>query len=326
MDENLDRVETEGTGETGGRPRKEKPGRLNVGIIGAGKAGAVIGSALRAAGHRVVAVSATSEASLERAELLLPGVSVVGPDEVARTAQLVVVAVPDDQIEPVVSGFAKLGLWRPGQIVAHLSGAHGVTALQGAAEAGALVVALHPAMTFTGYSIDLARLDGCPWAVTVDALALPIAQALVVELGGEPFVIDEAARPLYHAALAHGANHLVTLVSGALQALESAGVEDPARVASPLLHAALERALSEGARGLTGPVVRGDAGTVVAHLNALGADPDLGDVTEAYSTLAQLTAKMAAREGMMRPDIAVQLQRAAQLSVGFNQQQKNPDN
>lgn len=302
----------------------QKPGRLRVGIIGAGKAGAVIGSALRAAGHQVVAVSATSDASRERAEMLLPAVPVVTPDQVARDAQLIVVAVPDDQIEPVVSGFAKLGLWRPGQIIAHLSGAHGIAALTGAAEAGAIVVALHPAMTFTGYSIDLARLDGCPWAVTADALALPIAQALVVELGGEPVIVDEAARPLYHAALAHGANHLVTLVTGALQALRAAGIEDPASFASPLLHAALERALSEGARGLTGPVVRGDQGTVVAHLNALGADPDLADVTKAYSELAKLTAVMAAKEGMLKTETAAQLQRAAELSVGFNRQPENP--
>src|SRR5690606_28535654 len=106
--------------------------------------------------------------------------------------------------------------------------------------------------TFTGTSIDLSRIVGCPFAVTAPAPVLPIGQALVVEIGGEPVVLPEDARPLYHAALAHGANHLVTLVTEAMRVLARAGVTDPGAYLTPLLTAALAGTLRDGELALTG--------------------------------------------------------------------------
>lgn len=148
-------------------------------------------------------------------------------------------------------------------------------------------------------------------AVTAPAVALPIAQALAVELGGEPFVLEESARPAYHAALTHGANHLVTLVGQAVRVLAAAGVDDGGQVLRPLLTAALERALSEGAdAALTGPVARGDAGTVRVHLDALaglddGTGAGLGDVVESYRVLARATLER--RVGRLGPEQAAAL-------------------
>ncbi len=110
-------------------------------------------------------------------------------------------------------------------------------------------------MTFTGTSLDLARLEGTTFAVTAPGPVLPIGQALVVELGGEPVVVAEESRGLYHAALAHGANHLVVLVAQAAQALEAAGVDQPGRALAPLLAAALDgatRGADAGAESGTG--------------------------------------------------------------------------
>lgn len=184
------------------------PGRLGIGIIGMGHVGPVIGSALRAVGHQIVAVSASSDASRERADAMLPGVPLASPEEVARRSEVVILAVPDDQIGPLASGLADLGAWQSGHIVIHLSGASGVGLLAPASAAGAIPLAIHPAMTFTGTSVDVARLVGTPFAVTAAAPFLPIAQALVVEMGGEPVVVAEEDRPLYHAGLAHGANFI----------------------------------------------------------------------------------------------------------------------
>lgn len=192
-----------------------RPGRLGVGIIGAGKVGAVLGAALRAAEHAVVGVSAVSEASRERAETLLPGVPVLEIQDIVERAELVVLAVPDDALGELVEGLAKLGAWQPGQLVAHTSGRYGVGILQPVRAAGAIPLALHPAMTFTGMSLDLTRLLDCTFGVTADAAMLPIAQALVVEMGAEPVAIAEADRTIYHAALAHASNHMVTLVAQA---------------------------------------------------------------------------------------------------------------
>ncbi|MDO5672511.1 MAG: DUF2520 domain-containing protein [Actinomycetaceae bacterium] len=299
-----------------------KTGRLGVGIVGCGKVGGVLGSALRSVGHSVVGVSAGSAQSKERAAAMLPGVPVVSVEEVVERCELVFLTVPDRELPGLVQGLATLGAWQPGQLVIHTCGAHGVDILEPASARGALPLAIHPAMTFTGTSIDVARLAGCPFAVTAAPVLQPIAQALVVEMGGEPVLVEEQARPLYHAALAHGANHLLTVVTQAMRALKASGVEDPSTFAQPLLQAALDRALQEGEDGLSGPVIRGDASTVAAHVKVLAqaaraadmdeaalgndgealnklANPRLHDVAQTYRFLAETTAQRANERGAL---------------------------
>jgi predicted short-subunit dehydrogenase-like oxidoreductase (DUF2520 family) len=290
---------------------RARPGAypLVVGVVGAGRVGAVLGAALAAAGHRVAAVAAVSAASRERAARLLPGAAVLPADEVARAAtDLLLLAVPDDALGAVVTGLARTGALRPGQVVAHTSGAHGLAVL-GDVEG----LALHPAMTFTGTDGDLARLPGIAWGVTARDRAF--ATRLVADLGGVPEWIAEDARPLYHAALAHGANHLVTLVNEAADLLRSAGVERPGAVLSPLLHAALDNALRLGDTALTGPVSRGDAGTVRKHLERIPPES-----APAYLALARRTADRAIAAGRLRPGDAVALldalAEAAQIKEG----------
>lgn len=288
----------------------QRPGRLGVGVVGAGHVGAVLGHALRAAGHPVLAVSAVSEASLERAEMLLPGVPVLEVPEVVRRAELVLLAVPDDALVPLVAGLAATGAWQAGQIVVHTAGRYGTDVLAPARQAGAIPLAIHPAMTFTGTSLDLHRLEGCPFAVTAPAAVLPIAQALVVEIGGEPVVLDEAARGLYHAGLAHGANHLTVLVAQAAATLAAAGIDDPGRMLRPLLDASLDGALRAASReggpgaiaALTGPVRRGDAGTVAEHIDVLtGMAGTTGavDVVAGYVALARAATVRAVAAGLL---------------------------
>lgn len=300
------------TQPTGAGPAA-RPGRLGVGVVGAGRVGAVLASALRAAGHAVVAASAVSAASRERAEVLLPGVPVLPVPEVVERAELVLLAVPDDALEPLVSGLAETGVWQGGQLAVHTSGRFGWRVLDPAVTCGAIPLALHPAMTFTGTSLDLSRLADCCFGVSAPAPVLPIAQALVVEMGAEPVVVPEEARPLYHAALAHGANHLVTLVAQSLDLLRSAGIEPADRVLGPLLSAALDNALRAGDGALTGPVARGDAGTVGAHVRAIGArtrttetppeDDGPGgvspDVELTYRALSRATAERALASGRL---------------------------
>lgn len=280
-----------------GAPR---PGRLAVGVIGSGRVGAVLGAALAAVDHRVIAVSAVSDASRSRAETLLPGADIVAPPEVCARVDLVLLAVPDDQLPDLVAGLASTGAFRSGQIVCHTSGRFGVDVLKPATEMGVVGLALHPVMTFTGTSLDLSRLPGCVFGVTAPAAFVPIADALVLEMGGEPVHVREEMRGLYHAALAHGANHLVTLVTSSMELLRISGVEQPARVLGPLMHAALDNALGIGDSALTGPVARGDTGTVARHL------ADIGIVSPgtraAYVALATLTAERAQAVGLLDAD------------------------
>jgi predicted short-subunit dehydrogenase-like oxidoreductase (DUF2520 family) len=274
-------------------PPRPDAARLQVGVVGAGRVGSVLGAALRRAGHDVVAASAVSDASKARAELLLPDVPVLAPDEVVAAASLVLLAVPDDALPGLVTGLAEVGAFRPGQLVAHVSGRHGLAVL--APAEGVLPLALHPVLPFTGTELDLARLSGVSFGVTAPDVLRPIAEALVVEMGGEPVWVLEQLRPLWHAALAHGANHLVTLVASAADLLRAAGADDPGAVLAPLLGAALDGALRSGDAALTGPVSRGDAGTVAAHLAVLPAE-----VRPSYLALARLTADRALASGRLQ--------------------------
>jgi predicted short-subunit dehydrogenase-like oxidoreductase (DUF2520 family) len=290
-------------------------------VIGAGRVGAVLGSALRAAGHAVVGVSAVSRNSLERADAMLPGIPVLAVPEVVERAELVLIAVPDDALPELVAGLAATKAWQPGQLVVHTSGRFGWRVLEPAVACGAIPLALHPAMTFTGTSLDLSRLVDCCFGVTAPNPVLPIAQALVVEMGAEPVVIAEEMRGLYHAALAHGSNHLVTLVTQSLDLLSAAGVEAPGRLLGPLLSAALDNALRSGDAALTGPVARGDAGTVASHVSAIAVADQSGDtaasVLETYRALARATADRALASGRLRPDAAEALLDA--LSTDLNE-------
>lgn len=275
------------------------PGRLSVGVIGAGRVGSIMGAALAGVQHQVVAVSAVSEASRNRVEALLPGVPVVTPPEVCAVADLVLVTVPDDVLPDLVRGLAEVGAWCGGQIVVHTSGRFGVDVLDPATQLGVVPLALHPVMTFTGTSLDLDRLVGCVFGVTAPAAFVPIADALVLEVGGEPVHVLEEQRGLYHAALAHAANHLVTLVTSSADLLRASGIEEPSRVLQPLLAAALDNALRVGDLALTGPVARGDAGTVAQHIQAIGAVS--GETRDAYVSLARLTALRALASGQLDP-------------------------
>jgi predicted short-subunit dehydrogenase-like oxidoreductase (DUF2520 family) len=280
----------------------ERPARLEVGVVGAGRVGAVLGAALARAGHRVVATSAVSAASRDRAEALLPGVPVLDVAGVVERAELVLLTVPDDALPGVVSGLAATGAWLPGQIVVHTSGRYGVSVLDPARPSHVIPLAIHPAMTFSGTASDLSALTDCCFGVTAPPAARPVAEALVVEIGGEPVWVEEADRALYHAGLSHGANHLVTLVAQAMQVLTDAGVEAPDRMLGPLLSTALDNALRRGDAALTGPVARGDAGTVAAHLRELRSESP--DIRAAYVAMARATAERALASGRLAPSSA----------------------
>jgi predicted short-subunit dehydrogenase-like oxidoreductase (DUF2520 family) len=272
-------------------PSPPHPARLRVGVIGTGRVGATLGAALARAGHQVVAVSAVSQPSVQRAARMLPGVPRKDPPAVLAGADLVLLTVPDDALPGLVTGLAATGAPLKGRLLAHASGRYGIGVLAPATRLGALPLALHPVMTFAGRPDDLDRLSGICFGVTAPDQLRLVAEALVIEMGGEPVFIEEENRGLYHAALASGANHLVTLVVQAADLLSKAGVPDPPRMLAPLLTAALDNALQLGDAGLTGPVARADADTVASHVAALReASPES---LRAYVALARLTADRA---------------------------------
>ena len=278
---------------------------IRVGVVGAGRVGAVVAAALQAAGHQVTAVAGESAASRTRIETLLPGVHVDKPTAVARSCDLLLLTVPDDMLANVVTMLAAAGAIRPGQSVVHTSGKHGLAVLAPAADLGAHVLAMHPAMTFTGTDVDLERLDGCVYGVTAAPDTQALAETLVADLGGRMMRVDEDRRTLYHAGLAHGANHLVTLVAQAMDLLRESGSDDPAGTLRPLLTAALDNALTYGDAALTGPIVRGDVETVRAHVADIAATSP--GTLESYVVMARATANRAVVDGRLMPLRAAKL-------------------
>ncbi|MFV0251971.1 MAG: pantoate--beta-alanine ligase [Beutenbergiaceae bacterium] len=276
-----------------------RPARLGVGVVGAGRVGAVLTRVLRATGHGVVGASGVSEQSRERIADLLPGVPVLEVEQVVERAELVLLTVPDDALAPLVQGLASLGRFQPGQLVVHTAGRYGIGVLEPAAAAGAIGMAIHPAMTFTGTTVDETRIVGASFAVTAPEPALPIAQALVVELGGEPVVLAEADRGRYHASLTHAANHLVTLIAQARSVLAGTGVPDAGALIAPLAQAALDGAVRHGDGALTGPVARADDGTLRDHVAELSQAQIDADVLPSYLALATATAHRALNSGRL---------------------------
>lgn len=287
------------------RTPADRPGRLTVGVVGVGRVGAALGAALARAGHTVSAAAGVSRQSRRRAEDLLPGVPLLDVPDVLGRCALALLTVPDDELPGLVDGLAGTGAVRPGQLVAHTSGRHGLGLLDPLTRRGALPLALHPVMTFTGTAIDLERLTGASFGVTAPESLRPVAEALVIEMDAEPVWVPEEARTLYHAALANGANHLVTLVAQSADLLRAAGVEEPMRMLAPLLGAALDNTLRGGDAALTGPVARGDAGTVAAHLEALRRVAP--EAVPAYVAMARLTADRALAAGRLDPARAAAL-------------------
>jgi len=230
----------------------QQSGRLGVGIIGAGHVGPVLGAALASAGHAIVGISAVSERSLDRAEAILPGVPVLTVPEIVERSELVLIAVPDDQLADLVQGLAATGVWQPGQLVVHTSAAHGLEVLRPALAAGAIPLAIHPALTFTGTTIDLVRLREAWCAVTAPGPVQPIGQALVVEMGAEPVLVSEADRPRYAEAVATATEFSAAIVTQSVSMLAELGVPEPGRLIAPLVRSAMDRALGV-AGGSSGP-------------------------------------------------------------------------
>ena len=273
-----------------------RPG-CGSGLSVPGRAGTALARALARAGHQVTAAAAVSERSKQRVGDYFPRARLTDPAGVLGDADLVLLTVPDDVLPGLVEGLAATGAPYAGRLVAHASGAHGIRVLDPATRAGALPLALHPVMTFTGREDDVDRIKGVSFGVTAPDQLRPAAEALVIEMGGEPVFIAEENRALYHAALAFAANHLVTLVSEAASLLRDAGADSPNRMLGPLLGAALDNALRFGDAGLTGPVARGDDGTVAAHVAAIAAHEPAA--LPAYRALARLTADRALAAGML---------------------------
>lgn len=273
---------------------------MNVSVVGAGRVGTAMAVLLARAGHRIVAVSGRGP-TRDRASRFLPDVPLLDPAPTASAGELVVIGVPDDAIPAVVARIAEAAGFRSGQWVAHLSGASGLDVLAPGRAAGARPLALHPLQTFPDVATALERIPGCAMALTAeDAEGYAVGERIADDVLARPFRLEDAKRPLYHAAAVFASNYLIVTTGIAEELFRQAGVPDPMGALLPLQRASLDNAERMGpVQALTGPAVRGDATTIERNLAALReAAPQ---AVPAYIELCRAALELGAR-GARPPD------------------------
>jgi len=256
---------------TGNRTRDSRPATCDfgIGIVGAGIVGSALAVALSRAGYRIVAVTSRRPASAERLAARLAGPPAVAtPQAVADQADLVILAVPDDAIRGVCDALT----WRVGQSVVHCSGAGTAEWLATAGWAGARIGSLHPLQTFVSVEEAIARLPESTFAIEADD-TLAVDLAALAEAIGAPWIRLRAEdKPAYHLAAVLVSNYLVTLTTLAIDLWLDLGFsrDEARRALVPLILGSVRSIDQFGIPDcLTGPVARGDLGTIERHRTVL---------------------------------------------------------
>jgi predicted short-subunit dehydrogenase-like oxidoreductase (DUF2520 family) len=244
---------------------------LKTGFIGAGMTGTALAVRLSQKGWPVVAVSSRTLSSAQRLAKRVRNCQVCHTtQELADVAELVFITTPDDVIAQVCSEVH----WHKGQSVLHCSGAHSVDILEPAKKLGAALGSFHPLQTFADVDQAVANLPGSTFALEAEEPLLSTLKELTRLLNGNWVRLGSGDKVLYHAAAVFACNYLVTLVKLALDLWKDFGVssKEATRALLPLLRGTLNNIDSIGLPDcLTGPVARGDLGTIERHLRALDA-------------------------------------------------------
>ena len=292
---------------------KEREG-LRLGFVGAGVVGTTLAIALFRCGYRVVACASRSRAAPRRLAATVPGcVAVDTPQEVVNSADLVFLTVPDDAIQGVAASLT----WRPGQAAVHCSGAYSRDVLAVPHEQGADTGSLHPMQTFPDADSALNSLDGIVFGIEAEGALLEVLQGMACALGGTPVVLRSQDKPLYHASAIMACGYVLALLHQASGLWEALGLspEEGLRALLPLTRATLEGATRQGpVSALTGPIARGDVGTVRRHLEALQAQAPA--VVPLYCSLGLATLPLAQAKGGLSPAQARELRDLLEETLG----------
>jgi len=273
-------------------------------IIGTGMVGTAIGSLLVKAGHRIASMADLSASNLKRAQHYIRARGYKDPAEAASAAECILISTRDDRILEACTDISRRTSLR-GKKVFHLSGAGGLDLLEPASRAGAAVASVHPLQSFSSIDGVIASIPGSYFGITAGVGAKKISVDLVRDLKGVPLLISPRQKPLYHAAACIASNYLVSLMS-VVEALSLAiGIKekDARRAYLPLVYGSLKNIEKQGCAGaLTGPIARGDAGTIEKHMEAF--QGKLSHHLPFYSELGKVTVDLALQKGTLSADQA----------------------
>ena len=290
--------------------------RPTIGIIGAGVTGTALADRLFQQGYRVTAVNSRTLASAQRLASSITGCAICNnPQQVADLAQAVFITTPDDKIADIASSLN----WHAGQIVIHCSGVHSTDILEPARKCGAHTCCLHPLQTFASIEEAIHNMHGSTFALEGDEEALAVAGEMATALQGNIIRLKASDKILYHAAAVTLSNYLVTLMKTAADLWQSFGVnqEDAVKAMLPLLKGTVNNIERVGIPGcLTGPIARGDIGTVQKHVQAL--EKDHPGALDTYRTLGLQTISIALSKGRISIETADDLRAALEGRAAFD--------
>ena len=268
---------------------------LNIGFIGAGTVGTALAVRLKEKGYPVIAVASRSKSSADRLAGTVPGCHAYEQKQaVADAAELVFITTPDDAIEQVAAELK----WHKGQSVIHCSGAHSVDVLEPARKDGAQVGAFHPLQTFANIAHAIKNIPGSTFALEAEGELLETLKKMTLDLDGTWVKLGAGDKVLYHAAAVIACNYLVTLMKMSTDLWQVFGVSTPeaTRALLPLLRGTLNNLENIGLPNcLTGPIARGDLGTIKKHLEAL--EKSSPELLSAYRELGLQTIPIALGKG-----------------------------
>jgi predicted short-subunit dehydrogenase-like oxidoreductase (DUF2520 family) len=271
----------------------------NFAIIGAGMVGTATGFLLKKAGYKIVAVADKSAAALQRAQSYTGGKTYRNPQEVLHDADCVLITTPDDMISSACKDIARSPLIK-GKYVFHMSGAGGLDLLDAAKKAGAMVASIHPIQSFSSIDIAVQNIPASYFGITADVKAKKQAKTIVLALGGKPIFISSEQKVLYHAAACIASNYLVALVNTVESTYQSISInkKDAKKAFLPLVYGSLKNIeVSGSVLALTGPIARGDSGTIQKHVDAI--NTHLPRYASFYSTLGLITVNIAKEKGSL---------------------------
>ena len=275
-----------------------KKHRDRIGIVGLGKVGTAMGYLLRKAGYPIVAIADMNPDALSQAQKFTGGRICATIPEVTREADAILITTTDDAIAPACRQLAAAGAILPGRKVIHCSGAGSLDLLEDARKAGAFVASIHPIQSFAHVEGAIENIPGSTFGITAVAEIREWAVDFVLDLDGVPFFVPDADKPLYHAAACIASNYLTTLLYMVEEIYLSLGLnrEEAIRAFWPLVKGTIRNIEARGtAQALTGPIARGDLGTVARHIAALKAR--LPILLETYRAMGLLTVDIALEKG-----------------------------
>ncbi|MFC2003060.1 Rossmann-like and DUF2520 domain-containing protein [Chloroflexota bacterium] len=279
---------------------------VKLGFIGAGTVGTALATRLSSKGYQVVAVSSRSRASAERLAQALNSCRVYdNSQDVADAAELVFITTPDDAIAPVASEIQ----WHTGQSVVHCSGADSTASIEPARKLGAQVGVIHPLQTFASVTQAIENIPGSTFALEADEPLLTTLKEIADALNGHWIVLKASDKVVYHAAAVIACNYLVTLVKLATDLWQTFNIptKEATRALLPLLRGTIHNIETVGIpQCLTGPIARGDTGTIKKHLDAL--QKTAPSVLSTYRELGLQTIPVALAKGRINQKQAKELQ------------------